>query len=338
MHSVNVSNWLKDEENSPYPEGARDKYVLISPAEPGDDKIIPNHRYLLKFSNKRYPTQFWSELLAYDIACHLGIEAPPTFYAEDSETGEPASLVEWFYGAEIENSKDVPKTLNANPEIELSDIPESAPSDYSLYVSGGNYMVRRIEGYDLRKGKQHNFTTIRQLIVVYRKKWGIDYWEHWVKVLLFDCIIGNTDRHQDNWGVLWRNDESGSLFPRFSPAFDNGTSLLHEIIESKLPKFLDNEQIEAYVRRGKHHMKWHFEDSRQMSHMEMVDKLIEIDGRSISIIRQCLDIDVDAIETTIFRYTEMGSKEPFRTARATAVSNVVMKRIAMLRSRVGLNG
>lgn len=199
MDSVDISEWQRDEENSPYPEGARDKYALISPPQPSDNRIVPNHRYLLKFSNKRYPVQFWSELIACDIAKRMGVEAPPTFYAEDNVTGEPASLVEWFYGAAIEGEDGINQIVKPNPDVELSDIPDSVPSTHSLYVSGGSYMVRHIKGYDLKKGSQHNFTTIRHIIVAFRKKWSIDYWEHWVRTLLFDSVIGNTDRHQDNW-------------------------------------------------------------------------------------------------------------------------------------------
>jgi hypothetical protein len=54
----------------------------------------------------------------------------------------------------------------------------------------------------------------------------------WAKALTFDALIGNTDRHQDNWGIIiTRQTEAPNKIKkmRISPVFDNGTSMGHEI-------------------------------------------------------------------------------------------------------------
>ena len=66
---------------------------------------------------------------------------------------------------------------------------------------------------------------------------------YWARIFAFDALVGNTDRHQENWGLLWSNT-GGIPRVRFSPAFDNGTSLGHEITEAALPNFEDNVHLQ----------------------------------------------------------------------------------------------
>lgn len=55
--------------------------------------------------------------------------------------------------------------------------------------------------------------------------------QFWIEVLLFDFMIGNTDRHQSNWALL--KDEAGQYRP--CPLYDNGSSLC---------SYIEDEQIE----------------------------------------------------------------------------------------------
>jgi hypothetical protein len=54
-------------------------------------------------------------------------------------------------------------------------------------------------------------------------------WEQFFELLVFDAIIGGTDRHYNNWGILQKADTGEFL--KLSPAFDNGISLLWKIKE-----------------------------------------------------------------------------------------------------------
>ena len=121
--------------------------------------------------------QFWVEIAAYKIGRALGVEVPPAFVAcremPSSGAYEYASLSEWFY--------DYP----------------GAPA--AVVDRGGNLMSRLIPDYDRDKGKQHNFTTISDLF----EGLEVENWrEKWARMLLFDALIGNTDRHQENWDVV----------------------------------------------------------------------------------------------------------------------------------------
>jgi hypothetical protein len=83
------------------------------------------------------------------------------------------------------------------------------------------------------------------------------------------ALIGNTDRHQGNWGIITKyipsNENSRTdvdiLESKLSPAFDNGTSMGHEIYEKNFHKY-NNEKLEKYINDGKPHLMWDLNQKR----------------------------------------------------------------------------
>ena len=59
-------------------------------------------------------------------------------------------------------------------------------------------------------------------------------------------MIGGTDRHYNNWGILEKADDSH--FIRLAPAFDNGISLLWKIDEYG-PKFKQDLITQRFIKR-----------------------------------------------------------------------------------------
>jgi len=107
----------------------------------------------------------------------------------------------------------------------------------------------------------------------------------WGEIFLLDSLIGNTDRHQNNWAIVWNSvaphgdprslrvvvtSGLGKSTANLAPAFDNGTSLGYEILERKIPQFMsDEKRLAAYVARGTHHMTWKLGDER-LNHAELL--------------------------------------------------------------------
>lgn len=58
------------------------------------------------------------------------------------------------------------------------------------------------------------------------------------RIVIFDFIIGNTDRHQNNWAVLQCNDNI-----RICPIYDNGSSLCCYIKEENIDTYLGNDKV-----------------------------------------------------------------------------------------------
>ena len=72
-------------------------------------------------------------------------------------------------------------------------------------------------------------------------------WDQFFELLAFDALIGGTDRHYNNWGILEKADTGE--FIRLSPAFDNGISLLWKIDEYA-PKFMKDLFTRDFPRRA----------------------------------------------------------------------------------------
>ena len=100
------------------------------------------------------------------------------------------------------------------------------------------------------------------------------------KILLFDALIGNSDRHHSNWGIT---ETKGSLsaekglFPvnvmTLSPLYDNGSSLCSYINESDVEKILkDKMRYESIINtKSKSAIGWN--NIRPIRHFELIKNL-----------------------------------------------------------------
>jgi hypothetical protein len=193
----------------------------------------------------------------------MHVPIPPAFVAYDNEN-QSAALIEWFLSSTDER-----------------------------YIAGGDYCQQAIPNFDRKKGKQHNFETVSEIFeTLQRQQPAIDLsWKnYWAKAFVFDALIGNTDRHQDNWGIIETQEfvDPSIKKLRISPVFDNGTSMGHEVTASKFKMFEDKDYLKNYVYNGWHHMKWALDDAKQVKHDEMLIKLIERHPETRQIMLTCL--------------------------------------------------
>lgn len=253
--AIDIADWQRDEELTQYPEGARDKVLLYCPDPAPYGFLKAGHQYFFKLSSSRYPEQFWMEIFAYILSIKMGIEVPPAFVAYDSNKNKSGALIEWFLKSTSEK-----------------------------YIAGGDYCQRYFQNFDRKKGAQHNFEMIVQIFSDLERhdKLKNDWKVFWAKALVFDALIGNTDRHQDNWGII-KNSEI-----RIAPVFDNGTSMGHEIFSKNFHLFETSDYIEKYVSKGKHHMKWSVDNNAQ-GHCDLLQKLISKYPETRAVVISCLN-------------------------------------------------
>ena len=72
-------------------------------------------------------------------------------------------------------------------------------------------------------------------------------WDQFFELLAFDALIGGTDRHYYNWGLLEKADNG--KFLRLAPAFDNGVSLMWKLEEYR-PRFTQDLLIGDFINRA----------------------------------------------------------------------------------------
>nr|WP_300312865.1 hypothetical protein [Halomonas sp.] len=307
---IDIVDWPTSGTHGVYPVGARDKSLRLCPDPAPQPFCIPRHRYLFKEAIKsakqpgrpRHPAQYWSEAIAFRIGRLMKLSLPPVFVAIDSDSGEPGTINEWFM--------DYPG------------------QEGELYIAGGDLMQHLIPGYDRDKGRQHNFGTIQRLaLFLYRTGRLTHSWEeYWGLCLCFDALIGNTDRHQENWGLIVTPDGKSV---RFSPYFDNGTSLGHELLpEVARRKMRDPNEFAAYLRKGEHHMRWSLHDRKRLRLIEGVERFgesyPEVKDLLINRLRQWDEEDLWGILSGFTKFTDMPA--PFTQENAEFVQFLTLAR------------
>lgn len=100
--------------------------------------------------------------------------------------------------------------------------------------------------------------------------------EAFVKMLIYDALVGNNDRHFYNWGVI--TDLFGKITPRFSPIYDTARGLFWNESESKISEYLQSsEKLEKYIQKTSPRIGW--DGSNGLNHFELIKKLFSQDQR-----------------------------------------------------------
>lgn len=304
--AFDVAAWERDEFEI-FPQGARAKSALKTPHQPPDAVLRGSWRYLFKRSKRSYPDQFWGEVVAYRLGCLLGIRVPPAFAAFDSETGISGALIEWFYDENRES-----------------------------FILAGDFLQKLKPDFEREKGSDHNMRgNIVLLSALARSNKGTrssfrdDWRQWWVDTLLFDALIGNTDRHQDNWGFIFGD---GSI--RLSPAFDNGTSLGSERFESRVSSWSE-EQVDRYIAKGTHHVRWSRDNGElTRSHFEVLQLALEKWPQTRDLARHRLNFPRRMLPESISDLTELDLPIPLSKGRFDFIVRLLTRRHELLQALV----
>lgn len=256
-HPIDIATWNREEEV--YPEGKRVKTSVYCPNIAPHDFLEANHRYIFKRSPFWAPEQYWVEIFAYQLGKYMNIDVPPTYVAFDSQKNYSGALVRWFL--------------------------DSVPFEEE-YIRGGDLCQEQIPSFNRKSGEQHNFETIvkifEQALPQEYPESTLNWKTYWAKTLVFDALIGNTDRHQDNWGIIesfqYKLIQPNAAYvrkARIAPVYDNGSSMGGELANKTLTKFkYDEAAIEKYVRKGLQHMRWSLDNLERIEHCEFLKRLI----------------------------------------------------------------
>ncbi|MGG0031613.1 HipA domain-containing protein [Priestia megaterium] len=109
------------------------------------------------------------------------------------------------------------------------------------HFDGGDLLKTIIDGFDPNDLTDYTLENILRCLVPLNLEKEI------VKVIIFDALIGNQDRHCENWGVI---QKGGDI--RLTPIYDNGASLGFSNKEERVKMMLkDANMFGAFTNRGK---------------------------------------------------------------------------------------
>lgn len=163
---IDISDWI--ERPNKQTEGTRDKRVLISP----DDGALYYFKTSLKKITQDYKMEFWSEVIASRIGRWLGFD-----------------LVEYNVAILHENGGTLVGCLSQS----MYD-----PNEEEV-LSGYNLLVVYEPKFQTDYKELHSLKLIDWALGHHKLE---HLFEGVLKCWLFDLIIGNGDRHSENWAVV----------------------------------------------------------------------------------------------------------------------------------------
>ena len=267
---VDICNWPLDEEFGIFPVGSKPKRAVFCPSPAPCPFLIAGHRYLFKVSKEWRILQHWSEVIAYALARLVGVTAAPCFVAIDSQAGEVGVLVEFFYG---------------HPGSQV----------YPRLISGADLLRRRVEDYELDPDRHH---TVGNILLLSRSFSIPQRLPTWGRLLVFDALIGNTDRHPENWGFLATPGQRQDWTFRLAPSFDHGTSLAYQIRDDDIKSESSEDRIQRHISRGRHHARWSGENAER-GHFKLYGLFAQVYPQAIPAMVETLDFNINEVKEVL---------------------------------------
>ncbi len=266
---IDVSKWKKEVHINT--SGTRNKHILTS-----NLGLVYFFKKSLFKPGKDYKYEFWSEIIASQIGRLLSFNVVPYDVA--------------YFKNEIGCiSKSI---IDINNE-ELNE--------------GYGYIVEKHPDFQDNYRKSHSF----QKIVGSLKKLKLEHLiNDVIKMIIFDAIIGNSDRHSENWAVVISNKKLNEAIKnvsqlswldklklqfillfiskgkftiskfdkkmkkdicKFSPLYDNGSSLARELDDKKMEELLNNnDKFEIFINKGKPDIRW---NDNKLNHFELINTI-----------------------------------------------------------------
>jgi len=308
---IDVSDWHKLNEPT---KGSRNKQWVLKPLQhPHGHEDV--EIFLFKESSKRYPAEFWAEIIAAEVGKIVGVPTPEVHCARMD--GKYAALIKFFLKIPWD------ETENQYQQVEV-------------LSEGGDLIMKIDPAFDRKKGENHNLFLAEQIF----KDKQPHLFDQFLKILIFDTIIGNTDRHQDNWGFI-QNTKTGEV--RLAPAFDNSTSLGSELVEEKLLGYLaqDEVQLRKYISKGKAHIRWSADgtDLIRLNHFELLRNIAQQKTYIVDYINKMVrfcDADIEAVLEGLARLKIETPQYQLSTVRRNMIQRIICVRRDLLKKEFEL--
>jgi len=199
--------------------------------------------YLFKIPNEASGESF-SEKIAFEVASFLGIPAATVDFCLDHDSGIIGNLSRSFIPRF--DRRNVPK----NSEFKEFSQPEMVLGNQIMHARfGDDYASVKFT----RKNRLYTVSNIRAALE--SASWNA-LWPHLLEYIYFDCLIGNLDRHHENWSVMVypRRETNKDKFPpeaRLAPSYGHGASLNSSGSDEKKERLLQEKRLDSFYKTGK---------------------------------------------------------------------------------------
>jgi hypothetical protein len=247
----------------------------------------------------------WCEIIAYEFSEIVGVKVPPALVAMDSAAGQTGALIELFY-------------------------PYPAATKTTRLVHAADFMQQNFA--DGKKGRPH---ALRENLALCRALQAKDALTWWTEAVLFDTLIGNTDRHSENWGFLIERKDDDRIFS-LAPLYDNGTSLGYGLQDAKLEEICVSARMTAYIARGTHDIGWSKAEDGPTAHLELCERLIKANKTLLPTATRMLSFSNEAIQEIVDWAGTFRVPVSFSPERGRFVVEQIAARRDALRGALGL--
>ncbi len=177
--------------------------------------------------------------------------------------------------------------------------------------------------------------SLRDNLVLSRQVGAPSWRQWWAETIAFDSLIGNNDRHTENWGFLRQTWDEMAAEYRLAPVFDNGTSLGFQVRETELARFTTAMAIEQFVARGAHHYGWLANEPPQPPHARLCQTMVKFNPSTQATFERLARLRDSDIEDTLHWCTTFDLDVRFTAERAAFVRQLIRKRRAELVAAIG---
>ena len=223
-----------------------------------------SERWLLKIPRKG-TGEHWAEKIVAEIGNLIGVDCAQVELARYTE--------DVVFGAGTGDRLDDGQAYRNRPD-QLGTICKSFGREehdeekrflFAFHGVGALQFV--VDGYDIERKfgqKDHNLKNIiggmAEVMAVKSDdpmpRWR-DAFEKLASYALLDGLVGNTDRHHENWMIAYVDEHEDDhevtldVFTEVLPSFDHASSLGRELDDEKRRRILESDGIRRYLKRGK---------------------------------------------------------------------------------------
>jgi|GEM_PF-514057 len=209
---------------------------------------IGGYKYLTKTGHKWYPIESITEHLLNKLGIIFGLNMAESRLAKINS--QIRFLSKWFLAGD--------ESLVHGAEI------------FSNYLNDSDF----VSEVEKQKMSRELFTLqfVEKSVKHFAKPqpYYYDILHSLVKLLLFDALVGNNDRHFENWAVIVKN--IGDSKPIFSPVYDTARGLFWNQSEESLLSFSDD-KIRKYSFNSKPKLGWDGINDNDLNHFRLVEEI-----------------------------------------------------------------